>query len=287
MQPNEWDLSPSIAFYNRTMAFGIKDKVVVITGGTGVLGGSLADHFAKHGAKLVIIGRNKEKIDQKVCELIKLGGEVLGVECDVLVRDSIEPARQTIVDHFGRIDVLINAAGGNIPGATQQNGQAIFDLKLDDIDEAIDLNLKGTIHPSLILGEEIAKSGSGCIINISSMATYTAISRVMSYSVAKTGVNSFTQWLACEMADKYEGRVRVNAVAPGFFIGEQNRKLLLNDDGSYTERSERVIHKTPMKRFGKIDELNGAVQFLCSEEASFITGAILPVDGGFSSFSGV
>lgn len=267
--------------------FSVKDKVVIITGGAGVLGGSLAEAFAHSGSKVVILGRNQEKIDAKLQQLQDITPDVAGWSCDVMSEQQLEATSKLILEKFGTIDVLINAAGGNTPDATQVEGQSLFDLKLENIDHAIDLNLKGTIYPSLIFGKAMAESGSGSIVNVSSMATYTAISRVMGYSVGKTGVNSFTQWMATEMATKYDGNIRVNAIAPGFFIGDQNRKLLIKPDGSLTDRSQKVINKTPMGRFGKIHELNGAVQFLCSESASFITGVVLPIDGGFSSFSGV
>ncbi|PIB37397.1 D-mannonate oxidoreductase [Reichenbachiella sp. 5M10] len=269
------------------MDFGIKGKVIVVTGGSGVLGGSMAQHFAQVGAKVVLIGRSLNKLDAQVENLQRINPDIIGISCDVMDVDSLRSAKQEILDRYGHIDVLINAAGGNVPGATQKEDQEIFDLDLSEIDYAMDVNLKGSIYPSLIFGEAIAAQGAGSIINISSMATYTAITRVMSYSVAKTGVNSFTQWMAAEMARRFGDKVRVNAIAPGFFIGDQNRKLLLNEDGSLTERSEKVIAKTPMGRFGEITELNGVVQFLCSEAASFVTGVVLPVDGGFSAFSGV
>lgn len=265
----------------------VKNKVVIITGGSGVLGGSMAEAFAQGGAKLVIIGRNRTKIDETVSKLRQLTPHVLGIPTDVMSTADLERSKTAILAQFGQIDVLINAAGGNIPKATQSDVQSIFDLNIPDIEVAVDINLKGTIYPSLIFGEVMAKSGTGSIINISSMATYSAITRVMGYSVAKTGVNSFTQWLACEVAEKFGNKVRVNAIAPGFFIGDQNRHLLLNEDGSYTARSEKVIQKTPMKRFGDIKELNGLALFLCSDAASFITGTIIPVDGGFSACSGV
>lgn len=269
--------------------FSVRDKVVVITGGSGVLGSSLADSFIEGGARVVVLSRNQEKIDKVVFDLEAKSSpdHVLGLACDVLQQADLEKTRRAIIERFGKIDILINAAGGNIPGATQRDGQHIFELSIDDIDQALDLNLHGTIYPSLIFGESIAKSGAGSIINISSMATYTSISRVLGYSVGKSGVNSFTQWMACELADKFGDKVRVNAVAPGFFIGDQNKNLLLNEDGSLTDRSKKVINKTPMRRFGNIGEINGAVQFLCSDAASFITGVVLPVDGGFSAFSGV
>jgi len=201
--------------------------------------------------------------------------------------DSLRDVRDKILAKWQRIDILLNVAGGNMPGATLTEDQTIFDMKVEDFNKVTNLNLNGTVYPSLVFGEVMAKKGKGSIINISSMATYSAITRVPGYSVAKTGVNIFTQWLAAELASKFNEKVRVNAIAPGFFIGDQNRSVLINPDGSFTDRSHKVIAKTPMKRFGDIAELNGLVQFLCSDAASFITGAIIPVDGGFSAFSGV
>ncbi|MFY0599344.1 MAG: SDR family oxidoreductase [Cyclobacteriaceae bacterium] len=267
--------------------FSIKNKVTIITGATGVLGGSIARSFAEEGANLIVLGRNQEKLDATVEELRKISPKVEGFICDVLDRNNLESVGDLILKSYNKVDVLVNVAGGNVPGATQKEDQRIFDLDLQDITQGIDLNLQGTIYPSLVFGKMIAESGNGSIINISSMAAYNSISRVMGYSIAKSGINSLTQWMACELASNYGDKVRVNAIAPGFFIGNQNKALLLKPDGSLTERSERVIHKTPMSRFGDINELNGAVQFLCSDAASFITGVVLPIDGGFSAFSGV
>ncbi|UII27286.1 SDR family oxidoreductase [Fulvivirga maritima] len=267
--------------------FSIKDKVAVITGGSGVLGSNIAEGFAKAGARLVIIGRTEHKVKEVVEKLKALNAEAIGLTCDVLNNDALKTAAADILSQYGSIDILINAAGGNTSGATLQPDQEVFDLKTENLDEAVKLNLNGTIYPSLIFGEIMARKGSGSIINVSSMAAYSAITRVPAYTVAKSGINGFTQWLACEMASKYGDKIRVNAIAPGFFIGEQNRKLLIKENGELTERSEKIINKTPMGRFGEITELNGIVQFLCSDAASFITGTVIPVDGGFSAFSGV
>ena len=267
--------------------FEIAGKVAVITGGGGVLGGSIARSFVKAGAKVALLDIRKENVDSRVEELKGLGGEALGVVSDVLDLDMLQQACDSIVTRWSTVDILINAAGGNLPGATLAPGQNIFDMKLEEYKKVADLNLDGTIFPTMIFGKVMAQKGAGSIINISSMATISAISRVMGYSVAKTGINSFTQWMAMEMAQKFGEKIRVNAIAPGFFIGDQNRAVLINPDGSYTERSQKILARTPMNRFGNIDELNGAVQFLCSDAASFITGVILPVDGGFSSYSGI
>ncbi len=266
--------------------FNIEGRVAVVSGGGGVLGGSISRSLLEAGAKVVILDIREESLNNRVAEL-QAFGEVVGYVCNVLDEDSLKAVRDKILAKWGSIDILVNAAGGNMPGATLTEDQTIFDMKIEDYKKVTNLNLDGTVIPSLIFGEAMAKAGKGSIINISSMATYSAITRVMGYSVAKTGVNIFTQWMAMELATKFGEKVRVNAIAPGFFIGDQNRAVLINPDGSYTERSKKVLAKTPMGRFGDIKELNGIVQFLCSDAASFITGAIIPVDGGFSSFSGV
>jgi NAD(P)-dependent dehydrogenase (short-subunit alcohol dehydrogenase family) len=267
--------------------FSIAGKIAVITGAGGVLGGSIAKNFIQQGAKVVAIDIRQEQLDARVEELKSLGGEAIGIVGNVLDISSLEKVAQEIVDKWGRIDVLLNIAGGNMPGATLAPDQPIFDMKISDWEKVTNLNLNGTVYPSIVFGKVMAKQGKGCIVNVSSMAAYSALTRVPGYSVAKTGVSNFTQWMAMEMALKYGDGIRVNAIAPGFFIGDQNRAVLINPDGSLTERSQKVLAKTPMKRFGDITELNGAVQFLCSDAASFITGVVLPIDGGFSSFSGV
>ena len=273
----------------RNAIFDVSGKVAIVTGGTGVLGGSIAESFLTAGAKVVIIGRNEENVERKI-EFFrkKFGeGEVLGYSCNVLDIDRLKIVKRDILDKWNGVDILINCAGGNVKGATLTDQQSFFDMNLDLWDVVLNLNLNGNIYPSFVFGEIMAGRKAGCIINISSMAALTAITRVPGYSSAKAAVDNFTRWLAMEMALKFSDKIRVNAIAPGFFIGNQNRNILLNDDGSLTERSEKVLAKTPMKRFGDITELNGAVQFLCSDAASFITGIVLPVDGGFSIFSGV
>jgi NAD(P)-dependent dehydrogenase (short-subunit alcohol dehydrogenase family) len=270
---------------NHTL-FDISKQVAIVTGGAGVLGGSIAKHLLLAGAKVVILDIREENLKTRVSELTQ-HGEVIGLQCNVLDMESLRKVRDSIVAKWGRIDILLNVAGGNTPGATLSEKQTIFDMKIEELNKVTDLNLYGTIYPSLVFGEVMANNGKGSIINISSMATYSALTRVLGYSVAKTGINIFTQWLATELASKFGEKVRVNAIAPGFFIGDQNRAVLINPDGSHTDRSVKVIAKTPMKRFGNISELNGLVQFLCSDAASFITGTIIPVDGGFSAFSGV
>lgn len=268
------------------MYIDLREKVAVVTGGGGVLGGSIARSLVENGVKVVILDIRQEQLDQRVKELISLG-TVMGIQVNVLNVQDLKQAREKIIAQWGRIDILVNVAGGNLPGATLREDQTVFDMKIDDFNRVTDLNLNGTVYPSLVFGKEMAKQGEGSIINISSMATYSAITRVPGYSVAKSGVSIFTQWMAMEMALKFNEKIRVNALAPGFFIGDQNRAVLINPDGSYTERSRKVLARTPMKRFGDIKELNGVIHFLCSDHASFITGTVIPVDGGFSSFSGV
>jgi NAD(P)-dependent dehydrogenase (short-subunit alcohol dehydrogenase family) len=267
--------------------FSIAGKVAVISGAGGVLGGSIAKSFVQAGAKVVAIDIRKEPLDARVEELIALGGEAIGIVGDVLNIESLEKVAEEIVGRWGSIDILLNIAGGNLPGATLAPDQPFFDMKIADWEKVTNLNLNGTVYPSMVFGKVMAKQRKGCIVNVSSMTAYSAITRVPGYSVAKTGISNFTQWLATEMALKYGDGIRVNAIAPGFFIGDQNRSVLINPDGSLTERSGKILAKTPMNRFGDITELNGAVQFLCSEAAGFITGVVLPIDGGFSAFSGV
>ena len=267
--------------------FSIAGKVAVITGAGGVLGGSIARSFVKAGARVVAMDIRPEQLEKRVEELRAEGGDVMGVIGNVLDIESLKKVADDIVAQWGRIDILLNIAGGNMPGATLAPDQPVFEMKITDWEKVTNLNMNGTVYPSLVFGEVMARQRSGSIVNVSSMAAYSAITRVPGYSAAKTAVSNFTQWMATEMALKYGDGIRVNAIAPGFFIGDQNRAVLINPDGSLTERSEKVLAKTPMKRFGDISELNGTVQFLCSEAVSFITGTIIPVDGGFSAFSGV
>jgi len=267
--------------------FSIEGKVAVVTGAGGVLGESLARHFAAQGANVVALVHREEQIAPCVEELNALGGEAIGFACNVLDIESLKDVAQKVVAKWGKVDCLINVAGGNVKGANVMPDMNFWDMKIEDWDKVLDLNLNGTVYPCHVFSEIFAKQGFGSILNISSMAAYDALSRVAGYGAAKTGVSNFTKWLASEMAIKYSEKIRVNALAPGFFIGKQNRAALLNPDGSLTDRSVKVLNKTPMKRFGDITELNGAAQFLCSDAATFITGVILPVDGGFSSFSGI
>ncbi|QOD61812.1 SDR family oxidoreductase [Polaribacter haliotis] len=267
--------------------FNIKDKVIIITGGGGVLGLSMAKHLLQNKAIVVILGHNKSTVDNGLVELKKIGATVAGYTCSVLDEESLEEVSKKIVDKFGKIDVLLNVAGGNMPGATIREDQTVFDLKMDDFKKVVDLNLFGSIQPSLVFGKEMVKNKKGIIINISSMAAQSAITRVVGYSASKAAIDNYTKWLSVELALKFGDGLRVNAIAPGFFIGKQNKDLLLKPDGSYTDRGNTIINNTPMKRFGEAEELNGAIHFLCSDASKFVTGVVIPIDGGFSAFSGV
>lgn len=265
----------------------LKDKVAIITGGNGVLGGAIAMGLAAQGVKVGILGRTEKTVSAAVDKIKQSGGQAIGLVADVLQQDSLEKANTFILEKWGKIDILVNGAGGNLKGATISPENNFFDLSLDDFDKVTQLNLKGTLLPTFVFGKSMAQQGKGSVLNISSMSAQQAITRIVGYSASKAGVDNFTKWLAVEMALKYGEGIRVNAIAPGFFIGEQNRALLLNPDGSLTQRAETIVEQTPMRRFGKPEELQGVVNWLVSDQASFVTGVIIPIDGGFSAFSGV
>ncbi|MCQ2204568.1 MAG: SDR family oxidoreductase [Bacteroidales bacterium] len=269
----------------------LKNKIAVVTGGTGVLGSNVSEGLLQASATVIIVGSRQETVDKALAKLEPTakanGTTVTGFVCNVLNHEEIVALTEKVKKQFGRVDILVNAAGGNVAGANIMDDMNVYECDMEALKKVVDLNLWGTVYPCLSFGKIMAEQKSGSIINVSSMAAYDALSRVMGYSIAKEGVNALTKWLAQDFARKYGDKIRVNAIAPGFFIGEQNRKALLNDDGSLTERSHKVLNKTPMGRFGDISELNGIVRFLASDEASFVTGTIIPVDGGFSSFAGV
>lgn len=268
--------------------FSLQNKAAVVTGGTGVLGREMARALAGAGAKVIILARKKKLAEELIEKLEKEFGQPgLAIEADVTDQKSLENANKEIEAKFGAIDILVNAAGGNMPGAVIQPNQSFFDLNISDYQEVVNLNLTGSLLPTLVFCKAWTKTKQGVVINISSMTAQRAITRVMGYSLAKAAIDNFTKWLSVEMATKYGERIRVNAIAPGFFITEQNRKLLTNDDGSLTERGQKVITQTPMKRFGLAEELTGTLIWLCSDASKFVTGTVVNVDGGFGAYSGV
>ncbi|MCW5515794.1 SDR family oxidoreductase [Muriicola sp. Z0-33] len=269
-------------------SFSIAKKTYALSGATGTLGGSISEYLVSNGANVILLGRSAEKLEKKIVELDKIKpGMSRSYLVDLLDEHQLKKTRDKIQEDVRQLDGLVNLAGGNIPGATLKEGQDIFDLEIEDTRKVVDINLYGTIMPTIILGELMAKQGHGSIVNISSMAAKRTITRVLGYSIAKAGVDIFTKWMANELASKFNDKVRVNAIAPGFFIGNQNRALLMNEDNTYTSRGKKIINNTPMGRFGDASELNGMVHYLLSDSSSFVTGGIFDVDGGFSTFSGV
>jgi len=267
--------------------FDLTGKTAVITGGTGILGSAMAKGLAEAGTNTAVIGRRKEAGDHVASAMQALGYNVIFVQADVLDPVQLIKAKEKILAEFGTIDILVNAAGGNLPGAVIMPEQNFFDLKIEEFQKVVDLNLKGTVLSTKIFCDVMASQKKGVIINIVSMASFRPITRVVGYSAAKAAVDNFTQWLAVEMAKKFGEGIRVNAIAPGFFITEQNRNLLTNPDGTYTLRGEAAIRQTPFSRFGLPDELVGTLIWLCSDASKFVTGVTVPVDGGFNVFCGV
>lgn len=268
-----------------TPSFELRGRIAVVTGGGGGLGSHIARALTASGACVAILQRSAERAEELAAELRAMG-QAIALPADVLVEEQLRDARAALERRGLGVDILVNAAGGNVPRA-RSDRVPVFDVQLAAFDEAVRLNLHGTVLPSLVFGEAMAARGRGSIVNVSSMAALQAISGVMGYSAAKAAVENFTRWLAVDLARRFGDRVRVNAVAPGFFITEQNRAVLLNGDGSPTERARNIVARTPMGRLGRPEEIAGAVQWLCSDAASFVTGAVIPVDGGFSADSGI
>ena len=267
--------------------FSLKDKVVVVTGGTGILGNSFVNAIVEAGGSVAILGRNGEVANERANAINKAGGKALAVVADVMDEAQLLTCKKQILDHFGKIDGLVNAAGGNQPEGVLMPDQDIFKMNMAGMKKVMDLNLWGTIIPTQIFGESIAATGKGSIVNISSMNSKRAISRVLGYNMGKAGVDYYNQWFAVELANRYGDAIRMNAIAPGFFLTEQNRNLLTNPDGGYTSRGGMVIQQTPFKRFGDPDELKGALVWLLSDASKFVTGTMICVDGGFSVYGGV
>lgn len=268
------------------MLFSLAQKVILVTGGTGVLGEAFCRAIGDAGGTVVIIGRNEAVGNERVVGLKEQGANAMFARADVLIQADLDRVCEQVMDTCGRIDGLVNGAGGNVAGAVVQPDQDIFSVDVAALREVFDLNLYGTILPTFTFGRQIVKQG-GSIVNISSMAAQSAITRVLGYSLAKASVDSFTRWMAVELANRYGDAVRINGISPGFFVTEQNRHLLANPDGSPTARGEAVLRNTPYKRFGQPDELAGALIWLLSDGSRFVNGETICVDGGFSVFSGV
>lgn len=264
--------------------FNIEQQVVVITGGTGVLGSEIARYLAKEGAKIAILGRNTIKGNRLVEEIKAEGGEAAFWQTDVTNEAIVKQNCEEILQRFHRIDTLINAAGGNQSGATIRPDQTIFDLQPAAFQQVVELNLTGTLIPTQVFLRPMVDQGKGCVINFSSMAAFTPMTRVCGYAAAKAAISNFTAYMAHETALKFGEGIRVNAIAPGFFLTEQNAALLTNEDGTYTQRGKDVIQQTPFRRFGKPEELCGTIHYLMSNAASFVTGTVAVVDGGFNAF---
>ena len=267
--------------------FSLKGKVAIVTGGTGALGQHMVKTLVHAGAKVAVLGRRMEQVQELVAEIQAQGAEALALCADVLDRKALELAKEEVLRHYHKIDVLINAAGGNLAGATIGVGQIFFDLKTEDFRKVLDLNLMGTVLPTQVFAEAMVQQKSGVIVNLSSVAAHLPLTRVVGYAASKAAVDNFTRYMAVELAMKYGEGLRVNAIAPGFFLGEQNRSLLTNTDGSLSDRGYQIIAHTPMKRFGNPNDLDGALLFLCSDAARFVTGTVVYVDGGFTAYSGV
>ncbi|RED22539.1 NAD(P)-dependent dehydrogenase (short-subunit alcohol dehydrogenase family) [Flavobacterium cutihirudinis] len=265
--------------------FNLKGKIALITGGAGVLGSNFANVLAEQGVIVGIVSQSIDKAENAASILTKNGGQAFAIQANVLDKDDLQKAKDFIVEKFGRLDILINAAGGNMPGATIGPEQAIYDMKTDDLQKVVDLNIIGTMLPSQVFSELFAKQKQGIIINISSAAAQRPLTRVVGYSASKAAIDNFTKWMAVELAQKYGEGIRVNAISPGFFIGEQNRALLVTPEGKLTPRGEKIIEHTPMGRFGTPEDIDGALLFLCSDMSKFVTGTTLNIDGGFAATS--
>ena len=267
--------------------FSLAGKVIVVTGGTGVLGGAFVEAIAAAGGVVGILGRNEKIANERANAINQKGGQALALIADVTNESQLESACQQMLAAFGKIDGLVNAAGGNMPDAVVQPDQDVFQLNFQALQNVMQLNLMGTVIPTQVFGKAIKKNGSGSIVNISSVVSQLAITKVLGYSMAKSAIDSYTQWFALELANRFGDAIRMNSIAPGFFLTEQNKTLLTNTDGSLTERGQLVIQNTPFKRFGNPEELLGALIWLLSDASKYVTGSKITVDGGFTVFGGV
>lgn len=268
-----------------TQLFSVKDKVILITGGCGILGSAIARYLASEGGKLVILDRNEKAGKELVESIHDDGNEAIFLYTDVLDKEILSNNKTEILNRYGRIDVLLNAAGGNMAGATIAPDQTFFNLDVDAMRKVVELNLFGTVLPTMVFAEVMAKQKQGCIVNFSSESALRPLTRVVGYGTAKAAISNYTKYMAGELATKFGSGLRVNAIAPGFFLTEQNRNLLTNPDGTYTDRSHTIIAHTPFGRFGEPDELLGTIQYLISDASRFVTGTVAIVDGGFDAYS--
>jgi len=267
--------------------FSLENKVIIVTGGTGVLGDAFTKGIAEAGGTVGILGRNQAVAEERAKAINEAGGKAIALIANVLKEDELVLVREQVLDAYGKIDGLVNGAGGNMPAGVVEPGSDIFNMNLDGLRQVLDLNLWGTILPTQVFGSEIAKTGKGSIVNISSMTSQSVVTKVLGYSIGKGAVDVYTKWFAVELANRYGDKIRMNSIAPGFFLTEQNRTLLTNPDGSYTERGNLVLKNTPYKRYGHPSELLGALIYLLSDASGFVTGTNINIDGGFSIFSGV
>ena len=268
-------------------SFSLKDKVIVVTGGTGILGRSFVNAIVEAGGAVGILGRNKEVAMERANDINNNGGQAIGLVADVMDEEQLQAALQQTLDKFGKVDGLVNAAGGNMPEGVLNPDDDIFSMNLAGMRKVMDINLYGTLYPTQVFGKAIADTGRGSIVNISSMNSKRASTNVLGYNMGKAAVDCYNQWFAVELANRYGDKIRMNALAPGFFLTEQNKNLLTTPGGGFTPRGELVIRQTPFKRFGHPDELKGALVWLLSDASQFVTGAMICVDGGFSIFGGV
>ncbi|MDI9358284.1 MAG: SDR family oxidoreductase [Phycisphaerales bacterium] len=267
--------------------FSLQGKVIVVTGATGVLGLSFIKAIVAAGGIVGVLGRNEQCAHERVANIVSNGGQAIALIADVMNEHQLQLAHDKILAEYGKIDGLVNAAGGNLPQAIVQPEQDIFSLHLDSMKKVMDINLWGTIQPTLIFGKAIAANDGGSIVNLSSVSAERTLTKVLGYSLGKAAVDSFTKWFAVEMAKRYGDKIRMNALMPGFFLTEQNRSLLVDEQGHYSPRGTSIINHTPFNRFGNPNDLNGALVWLLSDASKFVTGTKITIDGGFNAFSGV
>jgi NAD(P)-dependent dehydrogenase (short-subunit alcohol dehydrogenase family) len=267
--------------------FRLDGKTIVVTGGTGVLGASFIKAIAQSGGRVAVLGRNLPEATSRAEAICAAGGQAIPVQADVLVESSLQTAADLIINEWGSIDGLVNAAGGNLPGAVVDTADDLFSLNIEALKSVYELNLMGTLLPTQVFGRQMATQNKGSIVNISSVSASRALTRVLGYSLAKSGIEAYTRWMAVELANRYGDSIRMNALVPGFFLTEQNKNLLTMPSGEYTDRAQAIVKHTPFNRLGNPHELEGGLIWLLSDAARFVTGTTIAIDGGFSAFSGV